>query len=177
MNVFGFTDSAFVVEGWVPAFRLAGLEDVLKRLSPSTRLFKIGSEAGIQPPTLMQNPKRLKFFESFIRFYSLPQSSEFDPTLIFAFTFPIFFGLMLGDVGYGLVILGISFWILRRVKRGGGKTIVPRQIRSFTRNIFKPSAFQKLAMAMIPGAMVGIILGFIFNEYLGCRFNRTSSST
>jgi V/A-type H+-transporting ATPase subunit I len=169
-NSFGFTDNVFVLEGWVPEHRLHELEDVLKRHTPSTNVLRIDGEG--KPPTLMENPKRLRFFESFIRFYSIPQQGEFDPTFVFALTFPIFFGLMLGDVGYGLVIIFISYWILNRVKHPRLRKIVPRMIRSFARNIFKPVQFQKLAMAMMPGAFIGVIFGFIFNEYFGFHFNQ-----
>jgi V/A-type H+/Na+-transporting ATPase subunit I len=170
INNFGFTESSFVVEGWVPKKSLQGLKDALARYSSSTTLFEIGSDS--KAPTLMETPKRLRFFESFVRFYSTPQSNEFDPTIIFAFTFPLFFGLMLGDVGYGIVILGIALWIIQRVEHPGGKTLVPKALRRFARNIFKPAQFRKLAMAMVPGAILGIIFGFIFNAYFGFHLNQ-----
>ena len=169
-NNFGFTENTFVLEGWVPEGKLKSLEEVLARHTRATKLFTIESDE--KPPTLLENPKRLSFFESFIRFYSLPQQGEFDPTFIFAITFPVFFGLMLGDVGYGLAILGICYWILNRVKHPGRRTIIPRMLRSFARNIFKPRQFQKLAMAMVPGAIIGTILGFAFNEYFGFHLNQ-----
>ena len=103
INQFGFTESSFVMEGWVPRKNEQMLKDALAKQSRSTIVFEIPSES--KAPTLMETPKRLRFFESFVRFSS-PQSNEFDPTILFAFTFPLFFGLMLGDVGYGLVILG-----------------------------------------------------------------------
>jgi V/A-type H+-transporting ATPase subunit I len=170
MNSLGFTNSTFVLEGWVPNDRFKELDEVLRRDSPNTNLLRIHGEG--EPPTLLENPKRLKFFESFIRFYSIPMEGELDPTLIFAFTFPIFFGLMLGDVGYGLAILGISYWIINRLNHPGGKTIVPKFLRSFAGRIFKPVQFRKLAMAMIPGAIIGIIFGFVFNEYFGFKLNQ-----
>jgi V/A-type H+/Na+-transporting ATPase subunit I len=167
----GFTDNAFALEGWIPAKRLPGLKDIMGRYSASTNILDIEAESGDKPPTLMENPKRLRFFESFIRFYSLPQSNEFDPTILFAFTFPIFFGLMLGDVGYSLVILGVSIWILRRLKHRG-RTIIPSALRRFAKNIVKPVQFGKLARAMIPGAIIGIFFGVFFNEYFGFHFNQ-----
>jgi V/A-type H+/Na+-transporting ATPase subunit I len=171
INNFGFTDTTFVLEGWVPEHSLLELEQVLTRHSASTIIFKI--DAGEEkPPTLLETPKRLRFFQSFIRFYSIPMQGEIDPTLIFAVTFPIFFGLMLGDVGYGIVVLAISFWILNRVRHPGGRTVIPKMLRSFARRIFKPTQFQKLAMAMIPGSIIGIVLGFAFNEYFGFHFNQ-----
>lgn len=170
INNFGFTDSTFALEGWVPDHKISSLIEVLGKHARSSTLFKLATND--KPPTLLENPKRLRYFESFIRFYTLPQSWEFDPTLIFAFTFPIFFGLMLGDVGYGLSIIGISYWILNRVKHPGGKTIIPRQLRSFAKNIFKPVQFRKLAMAMMPGAVIGVMFGFAFNEYFGFHLNQ-----
>ena len=85
----------------------------------------------------------------------------------------IFFGLMLGDVGYGIVILLISIWIIRRVDSGmQGKTLVPAALRRFAKNIFQPVQFRKLAMAMVPGSILGIVFGFIFNAYFGFHVNQ-----
>jgi V/A-type H+/Na+-transporting ATPase subunit I len=166
----GFTESSFVLEGWVPLKKLQSLKDALTHQSNSTILFEIAGES--KPPTLMENPKSLKFFESFTRVLTPPQWNEFDPTLIFALVFPIFFGLMLGDVGYGIVILGISLWIKRRVEHPGGKTVIPAALRRFGRSIFQPVQFRKLAMAMMPGAVLGIVFGFIFNAYFGFQLNQ-----
>ena len=164
---FGFTESSFVLEGWIPKHDVKTLKDALSRHSASSMLFEIESDE--HPPTLMVTPKRLKFFESFTRVLTPPQFNEFDPTLIFAFVFPIFFGLMLGDVGYGLVILAIALWIKQRVENPGKKTLIPASLRRFGRSIFQPVQFRKLAMAMIPGAVLGIVFGFVFT--------RTSVST
>ena len=170
VNNFGFTDSAFVVEGWVPVKKLGSLEGAMTRLSKTATVFKIESED--MPPTLLENPKRLKFFESFIRFYSVTRSNELDPSMIFAVVFPIFFGLMLGDVGYAVLIIFISIWIIRRVDHPGGRTVVPRALRSFAGRILKPIQFRKLARAMILGSVIGIIVGFLLNEYFGFHENQ-----
>jgi V/A-type H+/Na+-transporting ATPase subunit I len=170
INNFGFTNDTFSLEGWIPRRRVPELQKLLSEYTHSTTMFKIEAEG--KAPTLMETPKRLRFFESFIRFYSMPMQQEIDPTIIFAFTFPIFFGLMLGDVGYGVVVLLVSIWILNRVRHPGGRTAVPKMIRSFAKRIFKPVQFAKLARAMIPGSIIGIILGFAFNEYFGFHFNQ-----
>src|ERR1700730_1104213 len=125
LNNFGFTESAFAVEGWVPEKRLEGVKQALSHNSPSTRMFEIASEEHDKPPTLLENPKRLRFFESFIRFYAIPDSHEVDPSLIFGLVFPIFFGLMLGDFGYAVCILLIVIWMIRRVNHPERKTLVP----------------------------------------------------
>ena len=164
------TEKIFIVEGWIPKKRLVTLKEAITKIYEG-KVIVVEKEDNDNPPTLMSNPKPLKVFESFIRFYSLPQYYEFDPTTIFSIIFPFFFGLMLGDVGYGILIICIAYWIIRRVKYGG-KTIVPAWIRRFARNIFKPSAFVKIAKAMLPGGIIGIIFGFLFNEYFGFKLNQ-----
>ncbi|HVC27584.1 MAG TPA: V-type ATP synthase subunit I [Nitrososphaerales archaeon] len=172
LNNFGFTESAFAVEGWVPEKRLERVKQALSHNSPSTRMFEIASEETDKPPTLLENPERFKFFESFIRFYTVPLSMEFDPSLLFAVAFPIFFGFMLGDVGYAVLILLISIWIIRRVNHPGGKTLVPAALRTFAARILKPVQFKKLAKAMIMGSIVGMVMGFILNAYFGFGVNQ-----
>lgn len=170
LNNFGFTDSAFAVEGWVKKNGLPGVKETLARNSASTKVFEIESEE--EPPTLLENPKRLKFFESFIRFYAIPESREVDPSMIFGIAFPIFFGLMLGDVGYALLILLISVWIIRRVNHPGRRTLIPAALRSFAGRILKPAQFKKLAKAMILGSIVGVGMGFALNAYFGFNVNQ-----
>jgi V/A-type H+/Na+-transporting ATPase subunit I len=172
LNNFGFTESTFAVEGWVPSKRLVGVKQALNHNSPSTRIFEIASGEHDEPPTLLENPKRLKFFESFIRFYTVPLSMEFDPSLLFAVAFPIFFGFMLGDVGYAVLILLISIWIIRRVNHPERKTLIPVALRSFAARILKPAQFRKLAKAMIMGSVVGMVMGFILNAYFGFGVNQ-----
>jgi len=170
-NSFGFTDSAFVLEGWVPSKRLPALKETLSRSVASTKVFEIESEEHDRP-TLLENPTRFKFFESFIRFYSVPLSNEVDPSMIFAVAFPIFFGFMLGDVGYAVLILLISIWIIRRVNHPGRKTVIPGALRSFAAKILKPVQFKKLAKAMILGSFVGMVMGFVLNAYFGFAVNQ-----
>lgn len=181
LNNFGFTESAFAVEGWVPEKRLGSVKQTLRHNAPSTRVFEIASEehdphdphgGEAIPPTLLETPKRLRFFESFVRFYTMPMYGQVDPTFIFAIAFPIFFGLMLGDVGYAFVILLISIWIIRRVNHPERKTLMPAALRSFASRILQPVQFKKLAKAMLIGSVLGIVMGFIVNSYFGFPVNQ-----
>ncbi|MEM0118213.1 MAG: V-type ATP synthase subunit I [Conexivisphaerales archaeon] len=166
----GFTQSTFVMEGWVATDTIPVLQEALDSYTDS-KAFVFEIKTDEKPPTLMRNPKRLRLFESFIRFYSLPQPYELDPTPIFALIFPVFFGLMLGDVGYGAIILLISIWIIRHVRKGG-RTIMPKFLLSFAKKILSPSQYAKVAAAMLPGAVLGIIFGFLFDGYFGFPLNK-----
>ena len=166
----GVTNDAFALEGWIPRSKIENLKTAFERYSKGTILYEL--ETKDKPPTLLANPKRFKVFESFVRFYSLPSGNEFDPTLIFGLIFPIFYGLMIGDVGYGLIILLVSLWVIRRVQdRKRNLTIMPKFLRNFAKTILRPSQMVKLAKAMIPGCIIAIILGFCFDLYFGFHLN------
>lgn len=166
----GVTSDSFALEGWIPSSKVDQLKSAFDSHSKGTILFVL--ETDENPPTLLDNPKRFKLFEAFIRFYSLPSGKEFDPTLIFGTFFPIFYGLMIGDFGYGLVILLVSRWVIRRVE-GGKKNfnIMPTPLRKFALTILKPRQMVKLAKAMTPGAIIAMGLGFVFNLYFGFHPN------
>ena len=166
----GVTDAAFALEGWIPKPKINQVKTTLQKFTNGTSLYEL--ETDEKPPTLMSNPKGFRLFEAFIRFYSLPQSKEFDPTMIFAFIFPVFYGLMIGDVGYCLVILLVCLWVIRRIEKGKRNlTIMPKPLRSFGLMILKKRQMVKLSKAMIPGCVVGIFLGVIFDLYFGFHLN------
>jgi len=166
----GVTKDAFAMEGWVPKSKIGQIESTLKKFTEGTTIYELKTDD--KAPTLMSNPPRFRLFEAFIRFYSLPQSKEFDPTMVFALIFPIFYGLMIGDTGYCLVILLVCLWVIRRVEKGKRNlNIMPRQLRSFAMLILKKRQMVKLSKAMIPGCVVGIVLGFIFDLHFGFHLN------
>ena len=128
----GVTKDAFAMEGWVPKPKLDQVKSTLEKFTEGTTIYDLETKEEEKAPTLMSNPGRFRLFEAFIRFYSLPQSKEFDPTMVFALIFPIFYGLMIGDTGYCLVILLVCLWVIRRVEKGKRNlNIMPRQLRSF----------------------------------------------
>jgi len=168
----GVTKDAFAMEGWIPKSKLGHVKSTLEKFTDGTTIYELETKEEEKAPTLMSNPKRFRLFEAFIRFYSLPQSKEFDPTMVFALIFPIFYGLMIGDTGYCLFILLVCLWVIRRVEKGKRNlTIMPRQLRSFAMLILKKRQMVKLSKAMIPGCVVGIVLGVIFDLHFGFHLN------
>lgn len=162
----GSTSEVFVLEGWVPKSRY---ETMIKTLNKVTAGSIIISEVETkdEPPTMFNNPKRIRVFEFFIRFYSLPQESEYDPTLIFAMVFPLFFGLMLGDYGYGLVILLFSILIIRKLDGKAKWFKFPKKLSNFVIVILGRGPLRTLAKALIPSSIMAIIFGLFFDEFFG----------
>jgi len=168
----GVTKDAFAMEGWIPKSKLGQIKSTLEKFTDGTTIYELETKEEEKAPTLMSNPRRFRLFEAFIRFYSLPQSKEFDPTMVFALIFPIFYGLMIGDTGYCLVILLVCLWVIRRVEKGKRNlNIMPKQLRSFAMLILKKRQMVKLSKAMIPGCVVGIVLGVIFDLHFGFHLN------
>lgn len=166
----GVTKDTFALEGWIPKSRIQELKNAFDKHTEGTMIFTL--ENNENPPTLLSNPKKFRVYESFIRFYSLPSGTEFDPTLIFAFFFTFFYGMMIGDAGYGIVILLVCLWVIRRVEhKKRNFNIMPKFLRKFALTILRPSQMVKLAKVMIPGCIFTIILGFCFNLYFGFHLN------
>ncbi|QRF75221.1 V-type ATP synthase subunit I [Thermoplasmatales archaeon] len=156
----------FSIEGWVPASRLDDLDRILNRVSDGMYILS-RVDTDEEPPTLLNNPRHTRLFEFFIKFYSLPQGTEYDPTVIFAIIFPFFFGIMVGDWGYGIIILLMSLWIIHRLDHPVSKSHIPKVLSGFVLMIMKPGSLKVVARALIPGSIVAIAAGIVFNAFFG----------
>ena len=155
--------STFALESWVPSRDVPRLETVIQSVSGG-RAYLYSVPTSEEPPTLMSNPRGVRRFEFFIRFYSLPQANEWDPTLVFAIVFPIFFGFMLGDWGYGITILLICLWMINGFP---GARYLPKFGRTFVKRIMGPQGMRQLAYALLPGCALAIALGLYWDAFFG----------
>ncbi len=112
---FASSEYDFFVNGWVPERNAAALA---KRLSEiSENIFVKFEKAGEEDvPTKIRNPPPIRSFEFFLNLYSLPRYNEIDPSFLVFITFPLFFGFMLGDIGYGAVLLALGSIARTRMK-------------------------------------------------------------
>jgi V/A-type H+-transporting ATPase subunit I len=145
----GGTRRAFVIAGWVPAHRLGSLRSTLEEnVGPEVVVEELPADPRDEKtPVLMRNPAVARPFESLVRLLDLPRPGTLDPTGLMALFLPFMFGVIVGDVVYGLVLLGIALWMKRR----------------FT----EPGTLRDLASVLIVGSVWSIIFGFIYGEALG----------
>lgn len=155
--------TTFALEGWVAVRDRPRVEAALAAATDG-RAHSYTIPTTEEPPTVMWNPAGVRKYEFFIRFYSLPLSSEWDPTWVFAIAFPLFFGLMVGDMGYSLVILLVSLWMIAEFP---GRRRIPGFLKSFPKLIMPPSAMRSLAYTLVPATLLGIVFGAVFNEFFG----------
>jgi V/A-type H+-transporting ATPase subunit I len=105
---FGQTDYTFVMIGWVPKKQLANTKNALKKAFEGRIIvndLSVSREESYNAPSCYDNPRVVKPFETLSNLIGTPRHGEIEPTLLLALFFPFFFGLMVGDIGYGICIL------------------------------------------------------------------------
>ncbi|HYA33214.1 MAG TPA: V-type ATPase 116kDa subunit family protein [Candidatus Bathyarchaeia archaeon] len=108
---FGQTDYTFVMVGWVPKKQLENTKNALKEAFKGRVIvndLEVSREERNNAPSSYDNPRLVKPFEALSNLIGTPRYSEIEPTLLLALFFPFFFGLMVGDIGYGLCILAFA---------------------------------------------------------------------
>jgi V/A-type H+-transporting ATPase subunit I len=111
------TAHAFVIEGWIPARGLPALTArVRERLGGEVEIEVVTRDAwhGSEAPVVLANPPLFAPFERLTALLPLPRYGTVDPTPFVAVFFPMLFGVIVGDVGYGLLLALISLILWRR---------------------------------------------------------------
>ena len=103
------TNEFFYMSGWVPKSNMEKFNKLLSgfggRILTITKEPNERTNKASVPPTLLNNNKLVKPFESMVGMYGVPSYDEIDPTIFLAITYTLMFGAMFGDVGQGLVLL------------------------------------------------------------------------
>jgi len=102
--------NAFVLDGWVPEKECEGLQTSLDGLNVDIQLESSDDE----PPVKLDNPPVVRPFEFFTKLYGIPKHRELDPSLLLFFGYPLFFGLMIGDLGYGFCYFLLGHFLVTR---------------------------------------------------------------
>jgi len=146
---FATTKNTFIVEGWVPTKDLELVQRDMEDVTNGHVIVDADSSevADVEKiPVALKNPLPSRPLEVLIRAFSIPKYNEIDPTKLMTFMYPALFGLMLGDIGYGAIVIALGLLVSRRVKSEG---------------------MRNLAMIGVYAGMFSIIFGFVFNEFFG----------
>ncbi|MBI5176572.1 hypothetical protein HY995_00630 [Candidatus Micrarchaeota archaeon] len=144
-NRFSQSDYLEVIEGWVPERNFSRLSaEIASKAHQRAVMERIASAE--EPPVKLNNPPGIRRFEFMVRFFSLPHSGDIDPTLVIAVTFPLFFGMILGDVGYGILAALMALALRSKVKNGFAKDLS--------------------GMLLLSGIST-VMFGLIFGEFFG----------
>jgi V/A-type H+-transporting ATPase subunit I len=151
---FAETDNAFVIDGYVPSDQFSRLKSELEnaaggKLEVSLIADKEAEELvekGEDIPSLMDNPSIVKPYELVTRLFAIPEYKEFDPSLLIFVFFPIMFGMILGDIGYGIMSLLLLIMLKKK---------------------FRTPGWQQLINIVMIASVWSIIFGFFFGEIFG----------
>ncbi len=152
------TERAFVLEGWLPASHVDQLARAIAAAHGELVAVEvIGRDRwhGDEAPVVLANPKLFEPFERLTSMLPLPRYGTVDPTPFVAVFFPMLFGLIVGDVGYGAVMLAIALVLARGARRGGLRRDVSR------------IAGAVACFTIIFGFLYGELFGDLGHRYLG----------
>lgn len=113
------TQSSFFLRGWLPVKSCDTLQKFLLEHYEQIVVEITEPEADEEYPVLLHNNKFAESFEMITELYSLPNSHEVDPNPTMSVFYMMFFGLMLSDAGYGLILSLLTGFILWRYKPEG----------------------------------------------------------
>ena len=116
------TQAAFLMTGWVPTDSVDRVRKALERVSPECEMEFEDPAEDEQPPTLLRNAKAVSPFESIVKMFATPNPRGIDPTLVMMPFWVCFFGMMVSDAGYGVVMgLAATFVWWKLKGRGLGR--------------------------------------------------------
>ena len=107
---FGKTYSTYVINGWILEKAQESFRNILESVAKGfiDFDFKTPSVNPDNPPTYIETPRWAEGFKGLLSMFAIPKYNEINPTILMGFFFILFFSVMLGDAGYGLVILFLS---------------------------------------------------------------------
>ncbi|MCG7847957.1 MAG: V-type ATP synthase subunit I [ANME-2 cluster archaeon] len=148
---FATSDNTFIIDCWITDDQFDNAAQVIEeRFNGSIFLTKLDVEKeDIKTETIpveYDNPKLVKPLETIMDLYSRPIYKEIDPSAIIFITFPLFYGLMLGDIGYALVLLTLG--IIGKAK-------------------LRSEGLKPLATLLIYCSISTLIFGILFAEIFG----------
>ena len=124
-RLFGKVDHSYLISGWIPDRIFSSLNDKLMQVTEGKALIeKVNPEdlreireGIVNIPILFNNPMLISPFEKLTSLYGTPRYREVEPTVFFAVSFLLLFGMMFGDVGQGAVLFISGYLVFRRLYR------------------------------------------------------------
>ena len=147
---FGQSENTILVRGWVPKKFLKRTKAAIKETFGGRVVMTeldVPSEEMEHAPAFYDNPRWVRPFEFFNRLITPPKYMEIDPSPFIAIFFPIFFGVIVGDIGYGICIFGFAIGMKLYFK--------------------KLEWLQQLMNILIISSLSTIFFGFLYGEFFG----------
>ncbi len=144
------TDKVFLLEGWLPADRCAEIEKTLKPFTCAIETREPTEDEYPQVPVQLKNNKLTRPLNMVTEMYSLPAYGTLDPNPLMAPFFILFYGIMMADMGYGLLMMIASVIISKKYRPKG----------------MSGELFSLLGLCGISTFIMGALTGGFFGDFL-----------
>ena len=144
------TDKVFLLEGWLPADRCAALEKALEPFTCAIETREPAEDEYPQVPVQLKNNKLTRPLNMVTEMYSLPAYGTLDPNPLMAPFFILFYGIMMADMGYGLLMMIASVIISKKYRPKGTSG----------------ELFSLLGLCGISTFIMGALTGGFFGDFL-----------
>lgn len=144
------TDKVFLLEGWLPADRCAALEKALEPFTCAIETREPTEDEYPQVPVQLKNNKLTWPLNMVTEMYSLPAYGTLDPNPLMAPFFILFYGIMMADMGYGLLMMIASVIISKKYRPKGTSG----------------ELFSLLGLCGISTFIMGALTGGFFGDFL-----------
>lgn len=144
------TDKVFLLEGWLPADRCAEIEKALKPFTCAIETREPTEDEYPQVPVQLKNNKLTRPLNMVTEMYSLPAYGTLDPNPLMAPFFILFYGIMMADMGYGLLMMIASVIISKKYRPKGTSG----------------ELFSLLGLCGISTFIMGALTGGFFGDFL-----------
>ena len=144
------TDKVFLLEGWLPADRCAEIEKTLKPFTCTIETREPTEDEYPQVPVQLKNNKLTRPLNMVTEMYSLPAYGTLDPNPLMAPFFILFYGIMMADMGYGLLMMIASVIISKKYRPKGTSG----------------ELFSLLGLCGISTFIMGALTGGFFGDFL-----------
>lgn len=144
------TDKVFLLEGWLPADRCTALEKALEPFTCAVETREPTEDEYPQVPVQLRNNKLTRPLNMVTEMYSLPAYGTLDPNPLMAPFFILFYGIMMADMGYGILMMIASVII--------GKKYRPKGTSG--------ELFSLLGLCGISTFIMGALTGGFFGDFL-----------
>ena len=144
------TDKVFLLEGWLPADRCAEIEKTLKPFTCAIETREPTEDEYPQVPVQLKNSKLTRPLNMVTEMYSLPAYGTLDPNPLMAPFFILFYGILMADMGYGLLMMIASVIISKKYRPKGTSG----------------ELFSLLGLCGISTFIMGALTGGFFGDFL-----------
>ena len=103
-----------------------------------------------EPPVEQDNPSGIRPFELLTQAVGKPKYTELDPTFVLFLTFPLMFGFMIGDIGYGIIYTAIGYWMIKN---------------------FDSETFEDFGKVAAAAGISTVVFGVLYGEVLGLHLD------